>query len=317
MHSKSLMALLVSAAVATTLSACGGDDDDNNSSAQSSSVRSSSSSASNSSTSSSAGSSASSSSTASSAMSVAWNAYNANVAPTTDGAITATYGTATVFKANAGTGYVSNLFVPDGSGVVAFNDAAGAKSQVRLSGSVSDSVVGAGYPKSFTWVGRMKANNTTDRAFEIEVGLGDDDTATTASRVKVVVADAATGVYIDTIDGTSTNKPTVAVDTSAYHTYQLSVTLTAADTGTVSLYVDGQPATTLTTGSSAVSLPYTGKINPTSGTTKRYLGIGTTNSSATAYNGSLDWFVWTNQGAYTPAELKGSLPAGIGDTSGY
>ncbi|MFT4173308.1 MAG: hypothetical protein QM639_12160 [Rhodocyclaceae bacterium] len=312
MHKKSVMALLVSAALATTLSACGGDDDDNsNSSGQSSSAVSSS--AANSSASSSAASSNGGAS--SSAMTVAWNAYNANVAPTTDGSITASYGTATVFKANAGTGYVSNLFVPDGTGAVSFNDGAGSKSQVRLSGSVSDSVVGAGYPKYFTWVGRMKSNNTTDRAFEIEVGLGDDDSAATASRVKLVVADAATGVYIDTLDGTSTSKPVVAADTSAYHTYQLAVTLTAADTGTVNLYVDGQPATT--TSASTVSLPYTGKINPTSGTTKRYLGIGTTNSSATPYNGSLDWFVWTNQGAYTPAQLKGSLPSGIGDTAGY
>lgn len=249
-----------------------------------------------------------------------WNSYNANVVPDAANSITSTYGSATAFTYNTSTGYTPNVFASLGNGIVSFING-GSKGQIRVSGTKDpnngDSVVGVGYPKYFTWVARAKANSATDRAIEVEVALADADTDTSASRVKFVIGDNTLmqGVQFDTIDGVSgtpANKPTVAVDTSQWHIYQVSIAMTDATHGTVSLYVDGQLKTETTGGS---ALPYSGVLNAATGSLKRYLYVGTTGTNS--YNGSLDWLVWTNQGAYSPAQIKGSLPAGLGDTTGY
>ncbi|OYW92880.1 MAG: hypothetical protein B7Z18_07465 [Alishewanella sp. 32-51-5] len=61
---------------------------------------------------------------------------------------------------------------------------------------------------------------------------------------------------------------------------------------------------------------YAADLEPfASNASDNYLQLGDAGNSS--YKGDIDWVLWTDAGAYTPAMLKGLLPTGIGDISGY
>ena len=116
------------------------------------------------------------------------------------------------------------------------------------------------------------------------------------------------------------------VDLTVEHTYQLVVTLATANTGNVKVYVDAAAAPVLdltltgaggatATNSAALPVTYASVFRQqgTVGDTFVLFGDG---SGSNGYQSIVDWVVWT-AGAYTPAQLLGKLPAGLGTTTGY
>ena len=98
------------------------------------------------------------------------------------------------------------------------------------------------------------------------------------------------------------------LDMTVPHIFQISVAMTSAYAGTVAVYVDGS------------STPIIGPLTTTNMqrtyvTGQDYVQFGeNTNKAGVA---DLDWMIWTTQDAYTPAQLQGKLPSGLGITTGY
>ncbi|HEX5794084.1 MAG TPA: hypothetical protein VFY01_12475, partial [Rheinheimera sp.] len=97
------------------------------------------------------------------------------------------------------------------------------------------------------------------------------------------------------------------LDMSQFRVYHFTIALTSPTTGNVALYVEGNNTPLLQL--EGVTM------RPASNNSDNYLQLG--DAGGSGYLGEIDWALWTDAGAYTPDMLKGLLPAGIGDISGY
>ena len=280
------------------------------SSAASSSAASSASSsaASSAASSSAASSSAASSASSSSAASIAWNVYNASLNPIVANSVTLADGTASTFTQGTTSGSTASTDFTAASGITTFNTTAATanKDTVYIASGVPTA-----YPKTFTLLAYVKINDTTStyRGIELDMNTGSE-------RVKGVIYNDGNGFGIEKVaDSTATIKDGGSYGaTGSYHVFQYAVNLTAACTGTVSLWVDGA-AVTLTSSATLTAGSYSGNVITlggsgclTSTATGLYLGDG----GSSAYNASIDWIVWTSAGAYSPSDVKGTLPTTMG-----
>ncbi|WP_024912533.1 polysaccharide lyase [Chania multitudinisentens] len=250
---------------------------------------------------------------------IKWNLYtpltNGGLMPNVNGAVSNSYGTANQFAVN---GNLTPFSINPDNTLRYDNTGSTVTTAVRLCNTGScdnagkglkasaDSVTNDGYPKGFTWLACVKANEPgTKNALEIEVATGDFLLGPAySSRVKTVIqkTSSATGVQLNSIDGSSSS--VVQADTSQYHLYQVSIALDTYNTGSVNLFIDGKAAKVR----AGPALPYSGVLNSVSLTGPgNYLSIGSGAATSTATSGSMAWFIWTKE-ALSPADIAGSLP---------
>ncbi|HSX51907.1 MAG TPA: hypothetical protein VLF09_13155 [Cellvibrio sp.] len=255
------------------------------------------------------GSSASSASTSSSNASSAapaetqtiWNVYNANHHPAANGSVTLADGSATQFTL----GNTADYFNAFNGSVNLDTSTAGS----LTSGASIANVVNADgvYPKYFTLIAGITGNGDGLRVLELEVAMA--DSAKAGSRLKTILRNDGTnkGVQLESANnGASANS--YGLNMNTFGIYQIAVTLTDATTGSVRVYRDGQllPAMSLNNVT----------MRATSAAGDNFLRFGEVSGSA-AYKSTVDWMVWTNQGAFSPDDLSGELPADLGCVYGY
>ena len=233
---------------------------------------------------------------------VAWTTYNGDVTPTTTASVTLSDSSTSEFAdsdSNAATTWTS------ASGIASFvSTTAETKSRITFADIVGDT-----FPKTFTFVSRIKNSDNTNRGVEIEAAFGGEDIGDgsgSAGRVKFMVRESK--IQLEKYDGTNTAE--FSMDTSTdYHIYQIAVTLDGPRTATIDTWVDGVAVPDMS------GLTTTGDLRDVSGGTNS-IWIGD-NSGGNLFNADIDYAIWTVEAAYSPGELKGKLPANIGDITGY
>ena len=233
---------------------------------------------------------------------ISWNSYNGELHPTATGAISLAGNSMGEFALTNAAPVAADFFSV-ANGVATFDSSAvaGDKLYAQFNRSLPASI---SYPRNFTFLAGVTGNGT-NRVLEIDVALGD---GSSSSRIKMLLrADGSNqGVQLEKIDG-STSKQ--AYDSAApfndFRIYQVAVSLASATTGSVKVYAQG---------SDDVLIEYEGTLLA-GGASDNYVRIGDGGSSA--YYAKLDWLIWTDDGIYTPSQVKGKLPANIGVTTGY
>lgn len=245
---------------------------------------------------------------------VDWVSYSADTDPFTAGAVVLADGNLTQFTAQQSGGNVEpNLFTANGNGTVTFDSTASGSDRSRAK---IDQVVAADgvYPKYFTLLMGLKGNTDGQRILETEIAFGDTTATSATSRLKVVFRGDGnnSGIQLENANNGSSvtlgkgNEPD-AIDMTQYRIYHFTVALSSPTTGNVAVYIDGNNA--------PIGVFEGVTMRPASNPTDNYLQIGDAGNSS--YKGDIDWVLWTDTGAYTPEMLKGLLPSGIGDISGY
>ncbi|HYH03595.1 MAG TPA: hypothetical protein VEC37_10860, partial [Bacillota bacterium] len=233
-----------------------------------------------------------------SAPSIAWASYNGSVLPDAN--------TPAFILSDATT--ISTTIL-NNDGTVRFDTTPGgtastAKADWRINNFFSAT------PSKVTLLFRMKYNakgaNNADATRAAEVDLHTGYNSASGARIKFIVRGDSNKLQIEkplnTSDSTISEPST---DTSVYHIYQITYDIDAAKaTATVSVYVDG----TLVSNMSNVAV--SGLVS-----TNNCLLIG--DGGGSAYCCDIDWVAWTFDGAFTPTQVKGSLPSGLGVTTGY
>lgn len=228
----------------------------------------------------------------------AWYVFNGNELPGSATAIVTPEGTSLAFNNISNDGAHLSL---DGKGSLRIDtasDASPAYAKVTLPHPQA-------YPCSMTLLARVTGNSAGYRAADLEIALSPDG-ATAGSRVKTIIGSGGTkGVQVEKFDGDHSIDE--AFDASGTHIYQVTLTLTTPNQGSFAVYVDGAPKPVLSQNN--VSLRATGKPGD------NYIGFGA-NSNSMPYQSSIDWLVWTSSGAFSPEQLRGRLPAVLGQAGG-
>lgn len=257
-----------------------------------------------------------SSSSSSSSSSVApegpasWNAYSANQLPGASGAITLASGGSTQFTIGGNDDGVGHAAFTQGAGVVAFDTTANAALQhhATLHNVVADDGV---YPKHFTLVARVQGNADSLRGLEFEVALADAGEA--GSRVKMLLRPESRGVQLEQANnGNSVQSYSNSLDRfdmDGFNIYHLTISLSDPVTGSVNVYLDGSDTPLPNLSLSDVTM------RPASSAGANYLRFG--DGGGNAYKSSIDWIIWSDEGVFTPGQLKGQLPAGLGELGAY
>lgn len=248
--------------------------------------------------------------------SVKWNVYSGSVIPDASNSILlADNSSASFTRTGATTGTTSVS-----SGIATFD---------TTMNSASDNVqykydlpYSSQYPKTLTFIARVKAESVADalRALSVEANFA--DTATTpisqSARVKLAIYgnqgstnNLWQGFTMEQCDaGTTTwgvcNSPSGLLTVTDFHVYHVSVTLTEPTKGYLRVYVDNYSSPIVSYGSSAA--PKTFRTAAEDGAS--YIRFGDMNSQV--HKSYIDWLIWTQQGAYSPSELVGKLPNNIG-----
>lgn len=209
-----------------------------------------------------------------------------------------------------------------GGDQVPFNDVTHADGHMRVDGKgilwLDNSIVsgssyakfrmpyGSSYPRHLTLVARVVGNVQGTRATDLEVVMAPNEMSR-GVRVKTIIAESGLeGLEVEKFDGD--NSATHNLNTLGSHIYQIAITQTGPDTGSFSVYVDGDKKPLLSRENV--------KLRAASKAGDNFIGMGINSSSAT-YQSSIDWVVWTPSGAFTPQDLHGRLPRGIGNIVGY
>lgn len=281
-------------------------------SSSSSKAASSSSGVSSSASSSFASSAASSSSTTST--SVSWNSYNASLDPVADGALVLDTGSSgrfvqiggSVADSSGGTAYFLDYMTVNPDGTLSLDSSAVPlnRSLIRSSNTLNTSPA---YPRHMTFLARVMP--VAGVSYDVNTRLAEFELAFADSRVILVLrGDASSSnVRLQAFEqgGSDVN---AQIDMSQPHIFQIAVTLTSAHAGTVTVYVDGD-STPLLGPLSTTNMQHTYVAG------QDYVQFGDNRNAA--LRGNLDWMAWTHQGAYSPAQLAGKLPGGLGVTTGY
>lgn len=234
--------------------------------------------------------------------SVSWNLYDGNASPFDANAITLADNTQVPFVAQGS----ASDFTPTGAGAVLFDSTSlGTKNnRARISNVGRNDGV---YPKYFTLIAGIKGFNppANARVLELETTFGGSaDTA--ASRLKVVLrADGASNYGVQ-FEGSPSPNTAYGLAMDEYRVYHFTVALSSPTTGWARAYLDGSSTPVLV--QEEVQFASTTATN-------NYLQIG--DGGSNSYKALVDWMVWTDAGAYTPAQVSGLLPANIGCVKGY
>lgn len=235
--------------------------------------------------------------------SVSWNLFNGNVSPFDANAITLADGITQVPFVIQGS---ASDFTPTGTGAVLFDSTSlGTKNnRARISNVNRNDGV---YPKYFTLIAGIKGFNppANARVLELETAFG-GTADTTASRLKVVLrADGASNFGVQ-FEGSPSPNTAYGLAMDEYRVYHFTVALSSPTTGWARAYLDGSSTPVLV--QEEVQFASTTATN-------NYLQIG--DGGSNSYKALIDWMVWTDAGAYTPAQVSGLLPANIGCVKGY
>lgn len=251
---------------------------------------------------------------------VSWNVYNGDLAPDESNSLTLNSGAKTSFSR---TGVTTGGITATG-GIATLDTTPNTPTdnvQYKF-----DLPYSSQYPKKMTFAARVKAESisTALRALSIEANFAESAAtpATSAGRVKLAIwgdegISTWQGLTVERCDAQQdsagittreickTNSGVIA-DIREYHVYQVSITLTEAKKGYLRVYVDGNETPVVTYGSAANPLPF----RDAAGDGASYIHFGDMNSQA--HKSYIDWLIWTQDGAFSPFQLKGKLPANIG-----
>ncbi|MBV2129186.1 pectate lyase family protein [Arsukibacterium indicum] len=246
--------------------------------------------------------------------SVDWNGYSADTDPFTADTVVLADGSFSQFSPQqSGGADEPNHFTANGDGTVSFDSTVNGADRSRA--KINDVVASDGvYPKFFTLLMGVQGNSDGQRILETEIALGDAEPTGASSRLKIIFRGDGNnaGVQLENANNGSSitigkgNEPD-PLDMTQYRVYQFNISLTSPTTGNVALYVEGNNTPLLNLENVT--------MRPASNATDNYLQLG--DAGGSSYKGVIDWAIWTDAGAYTPDMLKGLLPAGIGDISGY
>ena len=235
--------------------------------------------------------------------SVSWNLFNGSNSPFDTNAISLADG---ITNAAFGLQGSASDFTATGTGAVLFDSSSlGTKNnRARVSNVGRNDGV---YPKYFTLIAGIKGFNppTNARVLELETTFGGTvDTA--ASRLKVVLrADGASNYGVQ-FEGSPAPNTAYGLAMDQYRVYHFTVALSSPTTGWARAYLDGSNTPVLNQEEVQFA---------TTTATNNYLQIG--DGGSNPYKALIDWMVWTDAGAYTPAQVSGLLPANIGCVKGY
>jgi len=244
---------------------------------------------------------------------VDWNIYAADLEPFASNAVTLADGSLGQFAPQQSGGAAEpNLFSANGDGTVTFDSTASGSDRSRAK---LDSVIAANgvYPKYFTLLMGLQGNTDNQRIIETEIAFGDTE-GSAGSRLKVVFRGDGSnaGIQLENANNGSSitfgkgNEPD-AIDMTQYRVYHFTIALSSPTTGNIAVYIEGN--------NTPLGVLEGVTMRPASNASDNYLQLGDAGNSS--YKGDIDWVLWTDAGAYTPAMLKGLLPTGIGDISGY
>jgi len=235
--------------------------------------------------------------------SVSWNLFNGNASPFDANAITLADGISNAPFVIQGS---ASDFTSTGAGAVVFDSTSlGTKNnRARMSNVGRNDGI---YPKYFTLIAGIKGFNppANARVLELETTFG-GTADTTASRLKVVLrADGASNFGVQ-FEGSPAPNTAYGLAMDQYRIYHFTVALSSPTTGWARAYLDGSNTPVLNQEEVQFA---------TTAATNNYLQIG--DGGSNSYKALVDWMVWTDAGAYTPAQLAGLLPANIGCVKGY
>ncbi|MBE8717813.1 hypothetical protein C4F51_11520 [Cellvibrio sp. KB43] len=235
--------------------------------------------------------------------SVGWNVFSGDVSPFDASAITLADGVTTTSFGIQGS---ASDFTATGLGSVVFDSTSlGTKNnRARISDVVRNDGI---YPKYFTLIAGIKGFNppANARVLELETTFGGAADAT-ASRLKVVLrADGASNYGVQ-FEGSPAPNNAYGLAMDEYRIYHFTVALSSPTVGWARAYLDGSNIPVLNQEEV--------QFSPTAAT-NNYLQIG--DGGSNSYKALIDWVVWTDEGAYTPAQISGLLPANIGCVKGY
>jgi hypothetical protein len=317
MQLQKILAILL---VGGTLAACGGGGSYNGPPVTSSSAVSSSSAASSQVGETSSSASSSSSVQSSHPSDGIWNVYNASYSPFANGSVTLADGTSTEFTlAGNDGGRDAVYFTLVGDGTVNFDTTADPAHHHY--GVINNVVANDGvYPKYFTLIAGVTGPEDSNRVLDFEIAMADEGAHGT--RIKAIIrADGAnTGVQLERVVP-ETNTPAdsrqqYGLDMlGVFRVYHFTIELTAPTQGSIRVYLDGNPEP-LSDPDESISLLVTDQpLRQTTSPGQNYLRVG--DIGGLPYKSNIDWVIWTDEAAYTPAELDGLLPPGIGCVNGY
>ncbi|MFA9438306.1 hypothetical protein ACDA63_01560 [Uliginosibacterium sp. sgz301328] len=242
--------------------------------------------------------------------------YDASKLPTAAGSISLPSGNTSSFTVLTGTAPGSSYTWVNGFGLLGDGsialDTTGTAIENRSQAYFENVINSAGkYPKTLTFLTRVlpvagTTYDTNTRLLEFDLAMA--DVGVTGGRIEGIIRNDATtqGIQINQLDGVDL-KGAVA-DMSVPHIYHVSVTMTSPLSGIVTVYIDGNDTPVI--GPVAVANMFA--VNALG---DNYVRFG--DGRASYYRSNIDWVIWSASGAYSPADLRGKLPAGIGVTTGY
>ncbi|QIL90367.1 fibronectin type III domain-containing protein [Microbulbifer harenosus] len=265
---------------------------------------------------------------------VAWSVWDGCVSPDTSGALILNAASAGQLSYPDG----NVLFASNKNGTSTLNTTAdaGARSKGDLTGIFAEQ-----YPQHFTLIARVDVSKSTDRGIEVETVFA----SPSDSRVKLLLRpndgtpkDGGKGRiqlerFLNGVAGDSSTGETAQADVrmtladgekQRYHIYHVSYTVedpavAGANNITAVIYRDGENITDLFTPSDdgVVDAAIKGTGRAGGGGANR-IRIGEDSSSG--HFAEVDWMLWSADplvAAMSPAELKGKLPATIGELGAY
>lgn len=245
----------------------------------------------------------------------AWNSYNGNLDPTANGSLSLASGASGNFvqiggtiadPGGAGTVYFMDYLNPTGTGMLRLDSRAVPlnRALIRNDNALNTAPT---YPRYMTFLTRVAP--VAGVSYTSDLRLADFELAFADSRVVFVLrGDASSNnVRITSFEQNGANVD-AQLDMSKPHVFQISVAMTSAYAGTVTVYADGSDTPIL-------GPLTTTNMSRTFATGQDYVQFGDNRSAAMV--GDMDWMAWTTQGAYMPSQIKGMLPANLGVTTGY
>lgn len=240
-----------------------------------------------------------------------WSVWDGCLAPNEAGAVVVDGSTPTNFAVAEGD---EIYYTANDNGTTTFDTTSDAslKPTADMADVMADS--NAGYPRHFTWIGRINTPTSSARGLEVEISFGEAD----GRRVKAILRpDSGDGrIQLERFTDGSTTAQADVVMNDDYHIYHVAFTLNGEADVTARVYRDGENISHLFAGDEvSVEISGTGRDG---GSSSPRLRIGDGGSSG--YKADVDWLIWTESSsaaAMTPAELAGQLPEGIGELGPY
>ncbi len=233
----------------------------------------------------------------------AYSVYDGELAPDAPGSIALEQGGNGEFELSGDTD--QDYFTVNGDGTLGLDTSAnaGLTHQATIHGILPE-----GYPKYLTVLAGVSGFAEDARLLEIETAFSDEGVP--GSRLKTILRnqDGHVGIQLEQADnGESPDNYGDGLDMTQFRVYQISVTMNSATRGNVRVFVEGndQPVISL----------LDVEMRAASAEGDNFVRIG--DGGGHPYKSTVDWVVWTTESDYLPSDLKGALPEGLGDITGY